>query len=334
MDGQRLWHCEEHAYNVGDVVNGLLITEQCRRKAKNGCNHKVYKYRCLECGYECGEYYKNGTRHDEHTISESNLKHGSGCAVCSKNGFVVPGINSIRDLAPHMEKFLVNELDAIKYAPRSSLLLKCKCLDCGKEYTRSCAKINDYGVPCICGDGFSYPEKFISSVLSQLNIEFEPQYYLNNSMYRYDFYLVDFNIILEVHGIQHYQQKWERDEVQNDINKKDFAFSCGFTNDNYIVLDCRESNVDYIRTSLLESKLSKICNFDNVDFTQCAVFATTNLAKTASDLWNRGETIKNIADTLKVHKHTIIAYLKQGNDAGWCAYRPGDGVTRYHQNKK
>lgn len=262
-------------------------------------------------------------------VTESNLKGGAGCAACSNNGIVVSSINSIHALAPEVEKFLVNIEDAFKYAPHSSDKLDCQCINCGRKYIRSCAKITEYGVPCICGDGFSYPEKFIFNVLQQLNINFKPQYYLNGSMFRYDFYLIDYDIILEINGIQHYQQKWDyRDEVENDKRKKEFAFSCGYTEDNYIVLDCRKSNIDFIKSSLFNSKLINIFDFNTVDFIKSSQFATGNLIKAACELWNNGDTIQDISTIMYLDKHTIIRYLKQGNDNGWCIYEPGDGMRR------
>ena len=334
MEKRNTKYRKQHLYNVGDIVNGLLITELCYKKEKSGCNKKSYKYVCQTCGYDCGEYYKNGTYHVEHMITESNLKIGAGCAVCSNNGVISPNINSIHALAPYVEKFLVNKDDALKYAPKSNVQLECKCIDCGRKYKRSCAKLTYYGVPCICGDGFSYPEKFVFNVLQQLQIDFKPQYYLEDSLFRYDFYLTDYNIILEVNGIQHYKQKWERNEVENDKNKKEFAFKCGFTDDNYIILDCRESNLNFIQSSILKSKLSNIFDFNMIDFVKCSEFATSNFAKTTSELWNNGHSIKQISEELKLHKHTIISYLKQGNDNGWCKYDVGDGVKRYNENRK
>lgn len=334
MKQQKVKVGSNYLYNVGDVVNGLLITEQCCKTDKQGHAHKAYKYNCLTCGYGCGEYYKRGVYHKEHMVTESNLKKGVGCAVCSKNGFVAPYINSIHVLAPFVEDFLINKDDAFKYPPNSLTKLKCKCIDCGKEYERSCAKLTYYGVPCMCGDGFSYPEKFMFDVLRQLKVNFKPQYYLQDSLYRYDFYLTDYDTILEVNGIQHYKQKWERNEIENDTNKKEFAFSCGFTDKNYIVLDCRESNLNFIKESILNSELNNLFDFSKVNFVKCAEFATSNFAKIASELWNEGHSVKKISEDLKLHKHTIIAYLKQGNENGWCVYSAGDGVKRYAENKK
>lgn len=322
-----------YKYAVGNIVNGLIITEQCYKQDKSGFKKKAYKYKCPVCGYDCGEYYKKGVYHKEHMVMENNLGHGAGCAVCSKNGFVAPSINSIHALRPEIEIFLKNKDDAIKYAPKSDQKLECICPDCGKEYIRSCAKISDYGVPCACGDGFSYPEKFMFDALRQLKVNFKPQYYLEGSMFRYDFYLLDYNIILEVNGIQHYKQKWERNEVENDKKKKDFAFSCGYTDDNYIVLDCRESNIQFIKKSIMNSQLNKLFNCSSIDFIQCAEFASHNLVSEASKLWSSGKNIQEISQEMLLDKHTIISYLKQGNDIGWCIYQVGDGYQLYHQRR-
>ena len=333
MEKQKKNLGQEYYYNVGDVVNGLVITEQSYKIEKSGNKKKAYKYTCLTCGFDCGECYKKGIYHAEYMITESNLKLGSGCVICSKNGVVAPLINSIHALVPSVEQFLVNKEDAFKYPPNSNIELKCKCINCGREYERTCAKLTYYGVPCICEDGFSYPEKFMFKVLQQLKINFKPQYYLQDALYRYDFYLSDYNIILEVNGIQHYKQKWERNEVENDAKKKEFAFAHGFTEDNYITIDCRESSLDFIQSSILNSQLKNIFDLSRINFVECAEFATSNLAKTASELWNSGFMVKQISEQLQLHKHTIISYLKQGNENKWCVYNAGDGVQRYNESR-
>lgn len=334
MEEQKIKHSKKHKYNVGDIVNGLIITEQCRNR-ENTWTTKAYKYKCLTCGFDCGECYKNGKYYDEYMITEENLKHGAGCTICSKNGFIAPGINSIHTLAPFMEELLLNKKDALKYSPNSSALLDCKCPDCGKIYTRRCSKIYHYGVPCICGDSFSYPEKFIFNMLDQLNVKFEPQFYLTkDSLLRYDFYLEEYKIILEVNGIQHYKEKWHyRDEIENDKKKKEFALSNGIKEENYIVLDCSESSLEFIKSSVLKSRLNEIFDFSQVDFIKCSEYASNNLVKQASELWNNGDNVKEIAEKMKLNKHTIVSYLKRGNNIGWCTYQVGDGVKLYSKKR-
>lgn len=317
----------EYLYSIGDVINGLTITNQCYKRQKGG-RKKAYQYKCLECGYDCGEYYKNGLYYSEHMIVENNLQRGAGCAICSKNGFVSPTINSIHALNSNIEKFLTNKDDAIKYSPYSDKKVQCTCPDCGRKSLQRCGKLSYYGLGCSCGDGFSYPEKFIFNMLNQLNIEFKTQYHFQNSLLRYDFYIQDYNVILEVNGEQHYKQKWDRDEISNDIKKKEFALSHDIQEENYIVLNCMESNLEFITQSILNSRLNILFDCSKVDFVQCSIFALDNLVKHASELWQKGLSIKEISEELKVHKHTTIKYLKQGDEVGWCNYKPGDGMKR------
>lgn len=316
----------KHLYEVGDIVNGVVITEQCYKTTKDG-RKKGYKYKCIKCGYDCGGYYKGGVYYSEHIAIENNLKRG-GCAVCSKNGFVVPAINSIRAANPIIERFLIDKEDAVKYAPYSDKKVQCKCPDCGKEYLKSCGRLSYYGISCSCGDGFSYPEKFVFNALEQLKVNFKPQYRFDGSLLRYDFYLPDYNVILEVNGEQHYKQKWDRNEVTNDIKKKEFALSQGVQEESYIVLNCSDSSLEFIKQAILSSRLNNLFTCQDIDFVKCSTFALNNLSKVASELWNEGYSVQEITNYMRVHKHTTIKYLKQGNDVGWCDYKPGDGNKR------
>ena len=84
-----------------------------------------------------------------------------------------------------------------------------------------------------CGDKVSYDEKFLSSILSQLKVDFATQ--LSKSTfnwcdkYRYDFYIPSLNMIIETHGIQHYEENknWTmslEEEQENDKIKKELAY--------------------------------------------------------------------------------------------------------------
>lgn len=330
-----------YKYDIGQIVNGLEITGQTtklRNATFNGNQSKMliksYTYRCLKCGYSCGEYYRNGVHFDSYSVAECGLISGNGCFICSKNGAVAPNINSITATSPNIMKFIVNDIDALQYTDHSGAVIDCKCPDCGKTYRRKIFKIAEYGVPCTCGDSFSYPEKFFFSMLSQLRVEFDTQYRINCSTYRYDFYIKDINAIVEVNGIQHYKVKWKsRNEPENDIKKKDYAYSNGFDDDTYIVIDCRESDMEHIERAIASSKFVKYFDISVIDFEKCAEFASSNLAKVASEYWNKGLNVQEISNTMHIHKHTVIKYLKQGNDANWCTYSSGDGFARRVENR-
>lgn len=144
--------------------------------------------------------------------------------------------------------------------------------------------------------------------------------------YRYDFYIDKFNMIIETHGRQHYEENanWEKSlsEIQeNDKNKERFARVNGIHN--YIILDCRKSEIEWIKNSIMESQLPQLLNFkeEDIDWLACHEASCKSLVKTVCDLWNTGinSTIK-IADIMKIHRSTATRYLKQGAKLKWCDY--------------
>ena len=50
-----------------------------------------------------------------------------------------------------------------------------------------------------------------------------------------------------MNGIQHYKIKWKsRSEPENDAKKKEYAYTRGFNDDTYLIIDCHESNKHYL----------------------------------------------------------------------------------------
>ena len=194
-----------------------------------------------------------------------------------------------------------------------------------------------------CGDGVSYPEKFINNLLEQLNVDFEKQFsnfdWIGNC--KYDFYIPSLDLILEAHGGQHgkFITKGEltfikrtkgfgkRDDIENDIKKCWLAYDNGI--ENYIQLDCNYSDMEYIKNSVLNSELVKMFDLSNINWNKCHEFACSNLVKVVCDYWHEhievnGENIttKDIGEMFGLSRHAIIRYLKQGVKLGWCNYDP------------
>ena len=217
----------------------LIITKQEYRKNNKGANKKYYKFTCNKCGWTEG------------WINESNLINGNGCACCS-NQIVVEGINDIPTTDPWMTKYFQGGYDEAKlYTHGSEHRIYPICPDCGtiKNTTTRIANIyNKHSCICHkCSDGISYPEKFMYSVLQQLNIDFQTQLTKTTFKwckgegydYKYDFYIPSLNCIIETHGIQHYKEikKWYRGitESENDVLKEQLAKQNGIKN--YIPID-------------------------------------------------------------------------------------------------
>jgi hypothetical protein len=209
-----------------------------------------------------------------------------------------------------------------------------KCLDCNYEKEIIINNLVKKGLACTrCGDGVSYPQKFMFNVLEQLIIIFKTELsktifkWCNN--FRYDFYIDKISCVVETHGLQHYEDSksghWGGlDKIQkNDKAKEQLAQENNIAN--YIVLDCRYSTLEWIKNSIMTSRLPKLLNFkeSDIDWLKCHEYACSSRVKIVSDLWNNGvNNITKIAQILKMRNNAIRKYLKQGLEIGWCDYDP------------
>ncbi|MCX0396930.1 hypothetical protein LI014_06030 [Clostridium perfringens] len=315
--------------NIKDNKRDLTIIDKEYRKKlikKSFENQKYYKYHCNKCG-------------NEDWIREGNLINSRGCPVCSKHKAKL-GINTIWDTDRWMCNLGVSEEDAKKYSRGSSRKITVKCPNCGREKKIVINSIYLYqSIGCSCGDGKSYPEKFVMNFLEQLNVSFEVEYspdWIDNK--RYDFHIEDINCIIETHGKQHYSIKTNfkscggrnfNQEQQNDKIKRETALKNGIKH--YIELDCRESNMDYIKNSILNSELNDLFDLSNINWTGCAEFANKNIVKEVCDYWNNkreDETTSDIGKIFKIDRSVIIDYLKRGTRLGWCDYNAKEEMKK------
>ena len=324
---------KEYKFKIGDVVRGgindfKIINTIRKETMSNGkkITPKGYIVKCTKCGYK-------------DVISESNLKKGSSCRCC-KNKIPVLGVNTIWDTDKFMIP-IVGEDIAKTHVHGSSEFVKVTCPYCGKE-SKTKRQINriyqDKGIPCICKDSITYPEKFIFRLLEILNIDFIYQLTNKQSKWverkRYDFYfrLNNEEFIIEANGGQHPNTKYynkksfkldEEIQLQNDIYKKNLALKNGIKDENYIVLDCSLSDKNFIKDEIIKSRLNEIFNLSLVDWDKCDEFALKNLVKEVCDYWNNKEdweTTGDLAKKFKLNKSTIRDYLKKGAKLDFCIY--------------
>ncbi len=303
---------------------------------------KWYKYKCNKCGFECGEHYKDGKYKEELWISEYNLLNGgNGCACCRLNPqIVVPNINSIvaNEETYWMIQYFQGGYDEAKmYTPRSGQKIKPVCPDCGriKDNKMTIDAIYKHkSIRCTCKDGIKYPEKFIFNLLEQVGLEFKTQ--LSKTTFdwcenkRYDFYfeLNKEKYIIETHGKQHYEQagyKWKtvKEEQKNDKFKKELAIENGIKEENYIVINCRESDMEWIKKDVLKSELNNLFDLSKIDWNKCEEFALSNRVKEACEIKrnNPEMTASQIGEIIGVGEGCIRSYFKKGNNIWeWCNY--------------
>lgn len=250
---------------------------------------------------------------------------------------VVKGKTDLWTTAPHIASLLLYPEHGYNLSLESKKRDDFVCPYCGTKIpNKIVASVGRYGLKCsICSDGISYPEKFVANLLKQLNIEFihDSSYEWSNNK-RYDFYIEDLSLIIETHGIQHYSDKVSfhvrNDSVEkeraNDIFKKDIALQSGVQN--YIELDCRYSDFEYIKNSILDSELVNFFNLSLVDWDILAKDLLKSMVMEVCGLYNSG--IKNtieISKLLGLDNSTVSDYLRRCNGAGLCKYEPNP----YHE---
>lgn len=322
--------------NFKDKKRNITITDREYRQKervdklgrKSIANEKWYNYRCNKCSYEGW-------------IIESSLLEGSGCACCCSNPHVViKGINDIATTHSHLIKYFKNIEDAYTYTYASHKKVWVVCPDCGFEKEMKISDIYKQGIACPrCSSGIKYPEKIMFNILEQLGINFQTQ--LSKTTFdwiigdkRYDFYfeLNNKQYIIETHGKQHYEDcTWnKKEDVQsNDRFKQQLALQNGINPKNYIVINCKESTLKWIKPYIFESYLSEIFDLSVVDWVKCEEFATISLMKQAWDLKKNNDrlTTLEIGNILGLTPHTISKYLAVGNKLNYCDYRSGQRNT-------
>lgn len=339
-------YTSEFKYEIGQIFKDkkrdIVITDREYRPKKitkaNGkiftSNYRYYKYNCNKCGWTEG------------WMVESSLKSGTGCSCCNGKT-VVEHINSIWATDKWMcEKFSISEEDAKNYTRCSNKKVEVICPDCGKIKDMTILSIyREKSIACICKDGATYPERLMMSVLRQLNIEFKTQ--VSKTAFdwigdrKYDFYIPTFNMIIETHGLQHYEQTRRKgartlaEEQANDRYKYDLSINNNISK--YIVIDCRYSEMKWIKENILKSELSKMFDLNKIDWSKCEKFALPNLIKEVCDYWNnRGEweSAIDLARIFNLNKETIRRYLKKGTELGWCFYNGQEELIKSGQYQK
>lgn len=264
-----------------------------------------------------------------------------GCPNCSHIHLDKTNL-CLHNTEPEIAKYLTNHEDGYRLTKQSKESVQWTCPDCGHIQIRKVHTIVSNGFICeMCNDGFSKPEKFMRSVLMQLNIDFEMQKrfeWAKNK--KYDFYFD--NILCEVHGLQHYEHGFQcvdartlEEEQDNDRYKEKIAKENGFSDDTYIIIDCRKSEKEWMKNSILNSKLAEKYDLNIIDWDKCEKDCLTSIMLEVCNLWNSGLSSTEIKQKLKLSKNTssVSKYLHICNDLGLCKYDPIESRLNSNRNK-
>jgi hypothetical protein len=272
------------------VKNGTKILVPLKDLPK-GSNVKVTKVCDL-----CGRHAPNQPFCSILKMRQSNTDICKSCSMTRRNQKSPPDENSLWTTHPEIASLLDSKEDGYRFTYGSAKKANFKCSECGYiDKNKRITTVVRKGFNCPrCSDGISYPEKFMHNMLQQLEIEYDIQKVFNWSHNkRYDFYIPLLNCIIETHGEQHYRGGYEfiggknlKEEQENDKLKEQLARDYGI--ENYIIIDCRKSELNFLKNSILNSKLNNIFNLSNIDWGKCHEYSCSSIVKQACGLWNDG----------------------------------------------
>ena len=200
---------------IGQRFGKLIVVE---RAGSTSDGHAKWKCKC-----DCGNF----TEVSSNSLTKKNNSTKScGCWKIEK-AKEKGNINRIKDISN--QRF--GKLIALKCVGGTgqSALWKCKC-DCGNEIITTSHHLIS-GNTKSCGCLQSTGEEIISKILSHYNILFEKQKTFKTCIFkntkgiaRFDFFLPQFNRLIEYDGIQHYQTTqggWNTEETLKYVQQHD-----------------------------------------------------------------------------------------------------------------
>ena len=267
----------------------------------------------------------------------ANNKKDVGCPVC-RNKLVVKGYNDLATTQPWMVKYFKNQEEAYCYTWGSHKKTLFRCPVCGDEKLMTIKNLYYQGFKCHkCDSEISFPNRVARSLLETLQIDYIPEYSPQwCGKYAYDFYFKYNNkeYIVEMdgslgHGNSDFKHKQDVIGLQRDKIKDDLASE---HNLDMIRIDCKKSEIEYIKKNIISSKLSEIFDLSQIDWDEVFVKATDNLFLQICDYYNQGHIAKkDLCDKFKVSNSTIVKALHVCNDLGLCVYN--QEIRRKHAGK-
>lgn len=243
--------------------------------------------------------------------------------------------NLIRYRTPHIIKYLKDKTIADTLTSSSPKKVECICPICGHEKEVIVSNLVKQGMGCICTKTIPYTERLMASVLDFVQIEYQTQIRLGDSKFRYDFYLPSYGVIIETHGMQHYDYGFEvyggktlQEEQENDRAKREFALLNGIKEENYHEVDCRHSTLKWCKPNI-EEVLSLYLTqgqMDNIDWIEVETKAQKNQKLEVVKYWQENKTLNPdltttmVSEKLGIPIYSVNEYLQWGNELGLCHY--------------
>lgn len=253
------WHPTKNKYKLSEVTQA---------------SDKRIHWIC-EKGHEWDTAVKDRARG---RVSKNGKVRRAGCPYCA-NYKVLKGYNDLGTLYPELVPNIVHEEDIYKWSAGSGNKIEWKCTNCDTNLgLKSVKNVIAFGLHCaICSESSPRPERFMASLLKTLDIPFDHNQGFEWSDNRfYDFYLKEQNLIIELHGEQHYKRSVStvfnetrslKEEQENDAYKRKLALSNGIKY--YTEIPCVKTSFIELKESIInDSVLQDLIPLGNVNWSQ------------------------------------------------------------------
>ena len=208
-------------------------------------------------------------QHGSYKTTCDNFYLGYRCPYC--NPFAshkVHPSDSFGSLYPEKAKYWSknNKKSPFEISPMSNKKYKFICEKCGDEFERTLSSLNRINVGVVCRDcNSSQLETKTKNILEKYNIKYSIQVEYSNLIglgggnLSYDFYLPDYNLLIECQGVQHREwregwitkEKFEK-QLEHDKRKRNYA-----KENNINLLEIWDYDIDEIEEILIK-ELNKI----------------------------------------------------------------------------
>lgn len=312
-------------YQIGEIVDTkegkLKILKQYFKHRPRKYNgkildgiHKCYDMECLACHGVIEEF------------EEAKIDTLVNCPYCSKHRLLV-GFNDMWTTHPEQAALLKNPEDGYKYMYSANKpQLEWLCPYCKEEIVKTPNDISTKGLCCPnCKNKSTYPNRFMYYFIKQLtsNVAREKTFPWSDGR-RYDVFF-DNECICEAHGLQHYEEqkvftnRTFEEEQENDSIKEELATQNGIKE--YIVIDCRYSDFEYIKKNVLHSRFNELYDLSIIDWVKLENDVNNNIFIEAANLWNSGiHDPEIIANTLDIYQNNLHQILGRAKELGLCDY--------------
>lgn len=178
-------------------ISKLLTQKDCTEiefymSERKGIRHDCVRYKCGDCG-------RLNTREVANLLRAAVI-----CNYCEVGG----QLKDTDSFNEQLQERFGKTFDLLSEYVNAKTNVRIRCNHCG--FIRD-VKPNAFlqsGYCPKCSTKISKGEKIIREYLTKCNIEFETQKYFsdwNIGIHYFDFYIPEYNLLLEYHGIQHYE---------------------------------------------------------------------------------------------------------------------------------